>query len=53
MVDELCQRLYSILDPEDVDRKAFADQAHTIDALGGIDAVRGMPSFNHTPLESG
>ncbi len=44
-------RLGEILDPEAVNREAFADQAKMIDALGGIDAIRASPSFNHTPLD--
>ncbi len=44
-------RLYRMLDPEAVNRQAFADRARMIDALGGVDALRAMPSFNHTPLE--
>ena len=44
-------RLFRMLDPEAVNRQAFADQARLIEALGGIDALRAMPSFNHTPLQ--
>ncbi len=44
-------RLLEILDPEAVNRAAFADQAKMIEALGGIDAIRASPSFNHTPIE--
>jgi len=47
----LREQLYRMLDPEAVNRRAFADQARRIEALGGIDALRAMPSFNHTPLE--
>lgn len=46
------QRLLRILDPEEANRQAFADQQKRIEALGGLDAIRGMPSFNHTPLDS-
>ena len=45
--------LESILDPEAVNRQAFADQAAMIEALGGLDVINAMPSFNHTPLQSG
>ncbi len=43
--------LYRMLDPEAVNREAFADQAAMIDALGGLDTIRALPSFNHTPLD--
>ena len=45
-------QLYRILDPEEVNRQAFADQADMIERLGGIDAIQAMGSFNHTPVES-
>jgi choline-sulfatase len=47
----LRRQLFQILDPEEVNRRAFADQAKMIEALGGIDAIRAMPSFNHTPID--
>ncbi|MDH3763113.1 MAG: sulfatase-like hydrolase/transferase [Gammaproteobacteria bacterium] len=47
----LRQQLLKILDPEAVNRQAFADQAEKIEELGGVDAIRKMPSFNHTPLD--
>ncbi len=50
---ELRRQLFQILDPEEVNRQAFADQAKMVDALGGMDAIKTMASFNHTPLESG
>ena len=31
--------------------RAVTDQAKRIAELGGLDAIRNMPSFNHTPLE--
>jgi choline-sulfatase len=46
----LCQ-LSAILDPEAVNAQAFADQASMIEAYGGLESIRAMPSFNHTPLE--
>ena len=52
-VDMLHQQLLQILDPEAVNRQAFADQARKIEELGGLEAIRSMPSFNHTPLDSG
>jgi len=53
VVDEMREQLFRMLDPEAVNRQAFADQARMIEALGGIDALRAMPSFNHTPLDGG
>ena len=46
-------QLLQILDPEEVNRQAFADQAQKIEELGGLEAIRNLPSFNHTPLEQG
>ena len=44
-------QLHEILDPEAVNHQAFADQARMIESLGGMDAIRALPSFNHTPLD--
>jgi len=44
--------LTGILDPEDVNASAFADQAKLLEQMGGRDAVLAMPSFNHTPVGS-
>ncbi len=49
---QLKTQLFDILDPEAVNRQAFADQAKMIEALGGMEAIMAMPSFNHTPLKS-
>lgn len=49
---QLRETLYSIVDPETVNRRAFTDQAAMIERLGGLDAIRAVPSFNHTPLDS-
>ncbi len=43
--------LFNIMDPEAVNRQAFADQEEMIAKLGGIEAIRSMRSFNHTPIE--
>ncbi len=51
IVRTLSSQLRQILDPEAINRQAFADQAQRIAQLGGLDAIREMPSFNHTPLE--
>ena len=47
LVDALCD----ILDPEAVNQQAFADQAAMIEKLGGIDAIKALRNFNHTPLD--
>jgi choline-sulfatase len=47
LIAQFCE----ILDPEEVNRQAFADQAQMIERLGGMDAILAMPSFNHTPLD--
>ncbi len=49
----LHKQLLQILDPEEVNRQAFADQAKRIEALGGLELIRSMPSFNHTPIDQG
>ena len=49
----LTRQLFEILDPEAVNRQAFADQAKMIEALGGMETILAMPSFNHTPLDTG
>ena len=46
------ETLLRILDPERVNREAFADQAKMIEKLGGLDEINALPGFNHTPLES-
>jgi len=50
---ELNNQLHQILDPEEVNRLAFDDQAKMVDRLGGMNAILALPSFNHTPVESG
>ncbi len=47
---EMINALFEILDPEQVNAQAFADQNKMIEKLGGIEAIRNLPSFNHTPL---
>jgi choline-sulfatase len=51
-VKELRDQLFQILDPEEVNQQAFADQAKMIETLGGMETILAMPSFNHTPVES-
>ena len=48
---ELREQLFRILDPEEVNRRVFADQAIMIDTLGGMATILAMPSFNHTPID--
>jgi choline-sulfatase len=48
---DLRNQLFQILDPEEVNRQAFSDQAKMIEALGGMEAILAMPSFNHTPID--
>lgn len=49
---EGARRLSEICDPEDVNRRAFADQRAKIEALGGEEACATAYSFNHTPVPS-
>lgn len=44
-------RLRAILDPEEVNATAFADQARVLERLGGREKVAAMASFGHTPLD--
>ena len=44
--------LTSILDPEAVNDRAFADQAVLIERYGGREKILAMPGFNHTPVGS-
>ena len=46
----LYEALYGIVDPEAVDRRAFADQQARIERLGGVEAILSRPDFNFTPL---
>ena len=49
---EMQTRLSDMLDPQDVNAQAFAEQAALIEELGGTQEVLAMPSFNHTPVGS-
>ena len=42
--------LRSILDPEEVNNNALEDQSTMAEKLGGLEAIRKMQSFNHTPI---
>jgi len=48
---EMIQALFDILDPEAVNMNAFEDQARMVEKLGGMEKIRQMRTFNHTPLE--
>lgn len=47
----LTKQLFAILDPEAVNQMAFADQQKVAERLGGLETIRAMASFNHTPIE--
>ncbi len=47
----LINQLLDILDPEEVNRMAFSDQQEKLAELGGLEKVKAMASFNHTPIE--
>ena len=51
-VVEMQGLLTQILDPEEVNQQAFADQDKMVELYGGREAVLGVPSFNHTPIGS-
>mgnify|MGYP001545986791 FL=1 len=48
---DMTNALHKIIDPDQVNAQAFADQARRIRELGGRDAIRAMPGFDHTPVE--
>jgi choline-sulfatase len=50
--DLMYRHLTSILDPEEINAQAFADQAVLLEQFGGRESVLAMPSFNHTPVGS-
>ena len=43
-------RLRAICSPEEVNARAFSDQARKIAALGGEEACLANYNFNHTPV---
>ncbi len=51
ILDELEADLRAVLDPEEVNAQAFADQAKLVEAYGGKEAIQSIPTFNHTPIE--
>lgn len=50
-VTRLKTQLLEILEPEEVNRQAFSDQLTMIEKLGGLEQIRAMQSFNHTPID--
>jgi len=38
------------VDPDEANKRAFADQAKRIEALGGIDKILASEEFDHTPV---
>jgi choline-sulfatase len=46
-------RLFAMLDPEEVNARALAAQARRVEDLGGRDALEALPVFNYTPADSG
>ena len=47
---ELYGELRNIVDPEEADRRVFADQEARIKGLGGAEAILSTPDFNFTPF---
>ena len=52
VVADMLSALRDIADPDEVNSRAFADQAERIADLGGRDAIRAMENYDHTPVES-
>ena len=50
-LEQLRASLLRILDPEEINRQAFADQEKMIEKLGGLETIKALPGFNHTPLD--
>ena len=48
--DECHRALSRIVDPDEANKRAFADQAKRIEALGGIDKILASEEFDHTPV---
>ena len=47
--NQLYRELRKIVDPEEIDRLAFADQKSRIASLGGAEGILSRPDFNFTP----
>ena len=50
IVEKLYKILNSILDPEEVNQKAFQDQERKIRALGGRKNILATENYDHTPV---
>jgi choline-sulfatase len=50
LLEEFESHLRGMLDPEEIDRQAKADQARAIEACGGRDAVIRRGSFDNSPV---
>ena len=46
------RRMAAILDPEQVNARAHADQARLVAELGGRDKLLAQPQWNYTPADS-
>ena len=46
---DLYDALHSIVDPEAVNERVFADQRDRIEQLGGVEGILARPDFNFTP----
>lgn len=46
------QRMLELVDPEAENTRAFADQAETIEKLGGVEAILNSGEFDFTPVGS-
>ena len=44
--------LETLVQPEDANQQAFADQRELIDKLGGVAAILGSEEYDFTPVEN-
>ena len=49
ILSEMTEALHTLLNPEEINRLAFADQANRIAELGGREAILNAENFDHTP----
>jgi choline-sulfatase len=52
IVAEARRRMAEILDPEQVNARAHADQARLVENLGGREKLLAVPQWNFTPADS-
>ena len=52
ILTECHHRMLELVDPEAENKQAFADQAETIEKLGGVDAILNSGEFDFTPVGS-